>query len=113
MNNNGGLAGMVERTRESSQILYNWATERKEASPFVGSADNRSLVVGTIDFDDSVDAAQLAKTLRANGILDVEPYRKLGRNQLRVGMFPAIEPGDVSVLTRAIDYILDNGSENR
>lgn len=113
MNNNGGLAGMVERTRESSQILYDWATERKEASPFVGNADNRSLVVGTIDFDDSVDAAQLAKTLRANGILDVEPYRKLGRNQLRVGMFPAIEPGDVSVLTRAIDYILDNGSENR
>ena len=113
MNNNGGLEGMVERTRESSAILYDWATQRAEATPFISDEDSRSLVVGTIDFDDSVDAAQLAKTLRANGILDVEPYRKLGRNQLRVGMFPAIEPGDVSILTKAIDYILDNGSQNR
>lgn len=113
MNANGGLAGMVNRTQESSRILYDWATQRKETTPFVGAEDARSLVVGTIDFDDSVDAAQLAKTLRNNGIVDVEPYRKLGRNQLRVGMFPAIEPGDISVLTRAIDYILDNGSENR
>ncbi|UQV54741.1 phosphoserine transaminase [Corynebacterium pseudodiphtheriticum] len=113
MNANGGLAGMVNRTQESSRILYDWATQRKETTPFVGEEDARSLVVGTIDFDDSVDAAQLAKTLRNNGIVDVEPYRKLGRNQLRVGMFPAIEPGDISVLTRAIDYILDNGSENR
>ena len=70
-------------------------------------------MVGTIDFDDSIDAAELAKTLRTNGILDVEPYRKLGRNQLRIGMFPAIEPGDISILTKAIDYILDNGSEKR
>lgn len=113
MNANGGLAGMVNRTQESSRILYDWATQRKETTPFVGEEDDRSLVVGTIDFDDSVDAAQLAKNLRNNGIVDVEPYRKLGRNQLRVGMFPAIEPGDISVLTRAIDYILDNGSENR
>lgn len=113
MNNNGGLEGMVERTRESSAILYDWATQRAEATPFISDEDSRSLVVGTTDFDDSVDAAQLAKTLRANGILDVEPYRKLGRNQLRVGMFPAIEPGDVSILTKAIDYILDNGSQNR
>lgn len=113
MNANGGLAGMVNRTQESARILYDWATQRKETTPFVGAEDARSLVVGTIDFDDSVDAAQLAKTLRNNGIVDVEPYRKLGRNQLRVGMFPAIEPGDISVLTRAIDYILDNGSENR
>lgn len=113
MNNNGGLEGMVERTRESSAILYDWATRRAEATPFISDEDSRSLVVGTINFDDSVDAAQLAKTLRANGILDVEPYRKLGRNQLRVGMFPAIEPGDVSILTKAIDYILDNGSQNR
>lgn len=113
MNANGGLAGMVNRTQESARILYAWATQRKETTPFVGAEDARSLVVGTIDFDDSVDAAQLAKTLRNNGIVDVEPYRKLGRNQLRVGMFPAIEPGDISVLTRAIDYILDNGSENR
>ena len=113
MNANGGLAGMVNRTQESARILYAWATQRKETTPFVGEEDDRSLVVGTIDFDDSVDAAQLAKNLRNNGIVDVEPYRKLGRNQLRVGMFPAIEPGDISVLTRAIDYILDNGSENR
>lgn len=113
MNANGGLAGMVNRTQESSRILYDWATQRKETTPFVGEEDDRSLVVGTIDFDDSVDAAQLAKNLRNNGIVDVEPYRKLGRNQLRVGMFPAIEPGDISALTRAIDYILDNGSENR
>ena len=113
MNANGGLAGMVNRTQESSRILYDWATQRKETTPFVGEEDDRSLVVGTIDFDDSVDAAQLAKNLRNNGIVDVEPYRKLGRNQLRVGMFPAIEPGDISVLTRAIDYILDNGIENR
>lgn len=113
MNANGGLAGMVNRAQESARILYDWATQRKETTPFVGEEDARSLVVGTIDFDDSVDAAQLAKNLRNNGIVDVEPYRKLGRNQLRVGMFPAIEPGDISVLTRAIDYILDNGSENR
>lgn len=113
MNANGGLAGMVNRTQESARILYDWANQRKETTPFVGEEDARSLVVGTIDFDDSVDAAQLAKNLRNNGIVDVEPYRKLGRNQLRVGMFPAIEPGDISVLTRAIDYILDNGSENR
>lgn len=113
MNDNGGLAGMVQRTRESSAILYEWATERAETTPFISNEDARSLVVGTIDFDDSIDAAELAKTLRANGILDVEPYRKLGRNQLRIGMFPAIEPGDISILTKAIDYILDNGSEKR
>ena len=113
MNDTGGLAGMVQRTRESSAILYEWATERAETTPFISNEDARSLVVGTIDFDDSIDAAELAKTLRANGILDVEPYRKLGRNQLRIGMFPAIEPGDISILTKAIDYILDNGSEKR
>ena len=113
MNDNGGLAGMVQRTRESSAILYEWATERAETTPFISNEEARSLVVGTIDFDDSIDAAELAKTLRTNGILDVEPYRKLGRNQLRIGMFPAIEPGDISILTKAIDYILDNGSEKR
>lgn len=79
-----------------------------EATPFVADPAGRSLVVGTIDFDDSVDAAAVAKTLRANGILDVEPYRKLGRNQLRIGMFPAIDPADVAKLTQAIDYVLDN-----
>ena len=76
-------------------------------TPFVAEPASRSLVVGTIDFAESVDAAALAATLRANGILDVEPYRKLGRNQLRIGMFPAIEPADIAKLTQCIDYVLD------
>ncbi|MGO3363608.1 MAG: phosphoserine transaminase [Corynebacterium sp.] len=109
MNENGGLDGMVARTSESSSILYSWAGARPEASPFVAEASSRSLVVGTIDFDDSIDADVIAKTLRANGVLDTEPYRKLGRNQLRIGMFPAIDPEDVRTLTKAIDHILDSG----
>ncbi|MBZ8176330.1 phosphoserine transaminase [Corynebacterium sp. 3HC-13] len=109
MNEHGGLAGMVERTTQSSTILYQWADARPEATPFVRELENRSLVVGTIDFDDSIDAAALAKILRNNGILDVEPYRKLGRNQLRIGMFPAIDPEDVAKLTQSIDYVLDQG----
>ena len=109
MNDNGGLDGMVKRTTESSSHLYNWAESRDCANPFVTPASGRSLVVGTIDFDDSIDAAQIAKILRANGVLDTEPYRKLGRNQLRIGMFPAIDPEDVKKLTGAIDWILDNG----
>lgn len=109
MNDNGGLDGMVKRTTESSQILYQWAESRPEASPFVEDADSRSLVVGTIDFTDDIDAAKIAKILRANGILDTEPYRKLGRNQLRIGMFPAIDPEDVRKLTGAIDFIIDGG----
>ena len=109
MNANGGLDGMVARTTESSKTLYNWADARTEATPFVQDADARSLVVGTIDFDESIDAAKIAKILRANGILDTEPYRKLGRNQLRIGMFPAIDPEDVKKLTGAIDFILDGG----
>ena len=108
MNANGGLDGMVKRTTENSSILYNWAEARPEATPFVAEPSARSLVVGTIDFEDSVDAAAVAATLRANGILDVEPYRKLGRNQLRVGLFPAIDSADVTKLTKAIDYVLDN-----
>ena len=108
MNEQGGLDAMVARTTQSSNILYSWAESRSEATPFVADPAGRSLVVGTIDFDDSVDAAAVAKTLRANGILDVEPYRKLGRNQLRIGMFPAIDPADVAKLTQAIDYVLDN-----
>lgn len=108
MNEQGGLDAMVARTTQSSNILYNWAEGRSEATPFVADPAGRSLVVGTIDFNDSVDAAAVAKTLRANGILDVEPYRKLGRNQLRIGMFPAIDPADVAKLTQAIDYVLDN-----
>ena len=108
MNANGGLDGMVKRTTENSSILYNWAEARPEATPFVAEPSERSLVVGTIDFEDSVDAAAVAATLRANGILDVEPYRKLGRNQLRVGLFPAIDSADVTKLIKAIDYVLDN-----
>ena len=109
MNANGGLDGMVNRTTESSSILYKWAENRAEATPFVADPKSRSLVVGTIDFSDDIDAAAIAKILRANGILDTEPYRKLGRNQLRIGMFPAIDPSDIEKLTGAIDYILDNG----
>ena len=109
MNDNGGLDGMVKRTTESSSHLYSWAENRDGANPFVTPSSARSLVVGTIDFDESIDAAQIAKILRANGILDTEPYRKLGRNQLRIGMFPAIDPEDIKKLTAAIDWILDNG----
>lgn len=109
MNANGGLDGMVKRTTESSSHLYSWAEGRDGATPFVTPASARSLVVGTIDFDESIDAAEIAKILRANGIVDTEPYRKLGRNQLRIGMFPAIEPEDIKKLTAAIDWILDNG----
>jgi phosphoserine aminotransferase len=97
----------VGRTTESSSHLYDWATKSEFATPFVADAAKRSLVVGTIDFDDSVDAAEVAKALRANGVVDTEPYRKLGRNQLRVGMFPAIEPDDVRALTACIDHVVE------
>jgi phosphoserine aminotransferase len=103
----GGLDGMVQRTSASSAHLYDWAQRRADATPFVADPDKRSLVVGTIDFDDDVDAAALAATLRANGIVDVEPYRKLGRNQLRIAMFPATDPADVQALTACIDWILE------
>jgi phosphoserine aminotransferase len=103
----GGLDGMVTRTTESSTHLYTWADEHPHASPFVSDPAKRSLVVGTIDFDDEVDAAALAATLRANGIVDVEPYRKLGRNQLRIAMFPATDPADVRALTACIDWVLE------
>ncbi|MEA2123729.1 MAG: phosphoserine aminotransferase [Solirubrobacteraceae bacterium] len=108
MNSNGGLDFTVARTTESSSHLYGWAEASDFATPFVQDADARSLVVGTIDFDDAVDAEQVAKTLRANGIVDTEPYRKLGRNQLRIAMFPAIEPDDVRALTACVDYIVEN-----
>jgi phosphoserine aminotransferase len=103
----GGLEGMVKRTSESSSHLYGWAEAHEHATPFVSDPAKRSLVVGTIDFSDDVDAAALAATLRANGIVDVEPYRKLGRNQLRVAMFPATDPSDVRALTACIDYVLE------
>jgi phosphoserine aminotransferase len=105
----GGLDWCVERTRASSSHLYSWAERSDLATPFVADPGKRSLVVGTIDFDDSVDAAALAATLRANGIVDVEPYRKLGRNQLRIGMFPSVEPADVEALTACIDWVIENG----
>jgi phosphoserine aminotransferase len=107
MNGNGGLGWCVQRTRASSGHLYGWAESRDWASPFVADPEKRSYVVGTIDFAEEVDAAALAKTLRANGIVDVEPYRKLGRNQLRVGMFPAVEPDDVQALTACIDWVVE------
>jgi phosphoserine aminotransferase len=107
MNAQGGLDFCVRRTGESSGHLYEWAERSEFATPFVADPAKRSLVVGTVDFADSVDAASIAATLRANGIVDVEPYRKLGRNQLRVGMFPAIEPDDVRALTACIDFIVE------
>jgi phosphoserine aminotransferase len=103
----GGLDGMVARTTDSSSRLYGWAEGHAYATPFVSDPAKRSLVVGTIDFDDEIDAAGVAAILRANGIVDVEPYRKLGRNQLRVAMFPATDPGDVQALTACIDYVLE------
>jgi phosphoserine aminotransferase len=103
---NGGLAWADARTRESSDVLYDWAAASAFATPFVTDPAHRSQVVVTIDFDDSVDAAEVAKTLRANGVVDTEPYRKLGRNQLRVATFTAIDPDDVRTLTRAIDWVV-------
>ena len=108
MNAEGGLAGMVERTTASSDALYGWAEKTAYTTPYVAEPSHRSLVIGTIDFDESIDAAAIAKTLRANGIVDTEPYRKLGRNQLRVAMYPAIDPADIEALTRCIDYVVDN-----
>jgi phosphoserine aminotransferase len=104
----GGLDGFcVKRTTASSSHLYDWAEASEVASPFV-DVEHRSLVVGTIDFADSIDAAAIAATLRANGIVDTEPYRKLGRNQLRIGMFPAVDPADVEALTACIDWVIAN-----
>ena len=107
LNGLGGLDAAVARTADSSTRLYEWAEKSTYATPFVADPAHRSQVVGTIDFDDAVDAAAVAKTLRANGIVDTEPYRKLGRNQLRIGMFPAIDPGDVSALTACIDHVVE------
>jgi phosphoserine aminotransferase len=109
----GGLDFGVSRSTASSQHLYGWAESSEVATPFVADPAKRSLVVGTIDFDESVDAAALASTLRANGIVDTEPYRKLGRNQLRIGMFPAVDPADVQALTACIDWVLEHDDEIR
>ena len=104
---NGGLDWAVKRTADSSQRLYSWAEASSYATPFVTDPGLRSQVVGTIDFADEVDANAVAKVLRANGIVDTEPYRKLGRNQLRVAMFPAVEPDDVSALTECVDWVVE------
>ena len=112
MLSNGGLDWCVRRTTRSSDTLYGWAEASSFATPFVADPAKRSLVVGTIDFDDRVDAARIAATLRANGIVDVEPYRKLGRNQVRVAMFPAIEPDDVRALTACVDWVVERMQES-
>ncbi|CAM3912362.1 phosphoserine transaminase [Smaragdicoccus niigatensis] len=106
MNSQGGLDFTTKRTADSSSRLYSWAEASSFATPFVTDPALRSQVVGTIDFSDDVDAAAVAKVLRANGIVDTEPYRKLGRNQLRIGMFPAIDPSDVEALTKCVDWVV-------
>lgn len=108
INGNGGLAWADARTRESSGVLYDWADAAAFATPFVANPADRSQVVATIDFDDAIDAAALAKTLRQNGIVDTEPYRKLGRNQLRIATFTTIEPDDIRALTASIDWVLEH-----
>jgi phosphoserine aminotransferase len=106
----GGLPACTARTADSAHRLYTWAEKSEFATPFVRDPEHRSQVVGTVDFDDAVDAAVVAKVLRANGIVDTEPYRKLGRNQLRVGMFPAVDPDDVSALTACVDWVVEHVS---
>ena len=106
LNTQGGLTFATGRTADSSSRLYSWAQASEFATPFVARPQLRSQVVGTIDFADSVNAADVAKVLRANGIVDTEPYRKLGRNQLRIGMFPAVDPADVSALTACVDWVV-------
>ena len=105
-NANGGLDWCVARTKESSDLIYNWAEASSFATPYVTDPAKRSQVVATIDFDDAIDATSIAKVLRANGIVDTEPYRKLGRNQLRISIFPSVEPADVANLIASIDYVV-------
>jgi len=106
MNNNGGLSFAAGRSAQSASKLYTWAEKTSYTTPFVTDPAMRSNVVGTINFDDSIDATKVAAALRANGIVDTEPYRKLGKNQLRVGMFPAVEPSDIDALTASIDFVV-------
>jgi phosphoserine aminotransferase len=107
LNAEGGLTWAVGRTADSSQRLYTWAEKSPYATPFVSDPAHRSQVVGTIDLADDVDAAAVSQALRVNGIVDTDPYRKLGRNQLRIGMFPAVEPADVEALTACIDHVVE------
>ncbi len=106
MNSNGGLSFAAGRSAKSSEILYSWAEKTSYTTPFVTDAAMRSKVVGTINFDDAIDATKIAAALRDNGIVDTEPYRKLGKNQLRIGMFPAVDPSDVEALTKCIDHVV-------
>ena len=106
MNANGGLSFAAGRSAKSSEILYSWAEKTSYTTPFVTDPAMRSKVVGTINFDDAIDATKIAAALRANGIVDTEPYRKLGKNQLRIGMFPAVDPSDVEALTKCIDHVV-------
>ena len=106
MNSNGGLKFAAGRSAESASKLYGWAEKTSYTTPFVVDPAHRSNVVGTINFDDSIDATKVAAALRANGIVDTEPYRKLGKNQLRVAMFPAVDPSDIDALTACIDYVV-------
>ncbi|MEY4131184.1 MAG: hypothetical protein RLZZ31_1308 [Actinomycetota bacterium] len=107
VNENGGLHWAAGRSDQSANIMYNWAEARSFASPFVTNPEHRSHVVATIDMDEAIDVAVLNKVLRANGIVDTEGYRKLGRNQIRVAMFPSIDPSDIEALTNCIDYIVE------
>ena len=107
MNDNGGLGWAGQRTQESSGLVYAWAEASPVATPYVADPADRSQVVATVDFADTVDAAALAKVLRTNGIVDVEPYRKLGRNQLRIATFTAVDPADVRALLACIDHVLE------
>jgi len=106
MNANGGLTFAAGRSAKSSEILYSWAEKTSYTTPFVTDAAMRSKVVGTINFDDAIDATKISAALRENGIVDTEPYRKLGKNQLRIGMFPAVDPSDVEALTKCIDHVV-------
>jgi phosphoserine aminotransferase len=106
MNSNGGLAFSASRSSQSANHIYQWAERTSYTTPFVVDPAMRSNVVATINFDDHIDALAIAKILRANGIVDTEPYRKLGKNQLRIGMFPAIDPADIQALTACIDYVV-------
>lgn len=108
MNELGGLAAIDARTRESSQAVYEWAQRTEWATPFVTDPVYRSQVVATIDLDEAIDGKQVSAALRENGIVDIDPYRKLGRNQLRIGTFASVEPDDVRALTACIDYIVEN-----
>ena len=107
MNSNGGLKFASGRSEDSSNRLYSWAEKTSYTTPFVTDKAMRSKVVGTINFDESIDALEIAKVLRANGIVDTDPYRKLGKNQLRIGMFPAVEPADIDALTSSIEYVVE------